>query len=52
MKEYSALFFVNLYSLWKRSSNKNLNGLESQYILKSSDFSDYADEQIKEIEIK
>ena len=41
---------------WALSSrmfaNENLNGLVRQYIPKSSDFSDYTDEQIKEIEIK
>ena len=50
--EYCDFFFANPYSPWERGSNENLNGLVRQYIPKSSDFSDYTDEQIKEIEIK
>ena len=50
--EYCDFFFANPYSPWERGSNENLNGLVRQYIPKSSDFSEYTDEQIKEIEIK
>jgi len=50
--EYCDFFFANPYSPWERGSNENLNGLIRQYIPKSSDFSEYTDEQIKQIEIK
>jgi len=50
--EYCDFFFANPHSPWERGSNENLNGLIRQYIPKSSDFSDYSDEQIKEIENK
>ena len=50
--EYCDFFFANPYSPWERGSNENVNGLVRQYIPKSSDFSDYTDEKIKEIEIK
>jgi IS30 family transposase len=50
--EYCDFFFANPYSPWERGSNENLNGLIRQYIPKSSDFSEYTDEQIKGIEIK
>jgi transposase, IS30 family len=50
--EYCDFFFANPYSPWERGSNENLNGLVRQYIPKSSDFTEYSDQQIKEIEIK
>ena len=50
--EYCDFFFANPYSPWERGSNENLNGLVRQYIPKSSDFTKYSDQQIKEIEIK
>ena len=50
--EYCDFFFANPYSPWERGSNENLNGLERQYIPKSSDFSVFSDERIKEIQTK
>lgn len=50
--EYCDFFFANPYSPWERGSNENLNGLIRQYIPKSSNFDNYTDEQIKEIETK
>ena len=50
--EYCDFFFANPYSPWERGSNENLNGLIRQYIPKKSDFNDYTDQQIKEIETK
>lgn len=50
--EYCDFFFANPYSPWERGSNENLNGLVRQYIPKSSDFSEYSEEQIKQIEMK
>jgi len=50
--EYCDFFFANPYSPWERGSNENLNGLVRQYIPKSSDFSVFSDERIKEIQTK
>ena len=50
--EYCDFFFANPYSPWERGSNENLNGLVRQYLPKKSDFNNYTDEQIKEIETK
>ena len=50
--EYCDFFFANPYSPWERGSNENLNGLVRQYIPKSSDFSIFSDEKIKEIQTK
>jgi len=50
--EYCDFFFANPYSPWERGSNENLNGLIRQYLPKKSDFNNYTEEQIKEIETK
>lgn len=50
--EYCDFYFANPYSPWERGSNENLNGLVRQYLPKKSDFNNYTDEQIKEIETK
>lgn len=49
---YCDFFFANPYSPWERGSNENLNGLIRQYIPKKSDFADFTEDQIKEIETK
>lgn len=50
--EYCDFFFANPYSPWERGSNENLNGLVRQYIPKSSDFSNYSEQRILEIQNK
>jgi len=50
--EYCDFYFANPYSPWERGSNENLNGLVRQYLPKKSDFNNYTEEQIKEIETK
>lgn len=50
--EYCDFFFANPYSPWERGSNENLNGLIRQYLPKKSDFNNYTEQQIKEIETK
>jgi IS30 family transposase len=50
--EYCDFYFANPYSPWERGSNENLNGLVRQYIPKSSDFSNYSEERILEIQNK
>lgn len=50
--EYCDFFFANPYSPWERGSNENLNGLIRQYIPKSSNFNDYSEQQIRDIESK
>jgi IS30 family transposase len=50
--EFCDFFFANPYSPWERGSNENLNGLIRQYLPKKSDFNNFTDEQIREIETK
>jgi len=50
--EYCDFFFANPYSPWERGSNENLNGLVRQYLPKKSDFNNFTDEHIREIETK
>jgi len=50
--EYCDFYFANPYSPWERGSNENLNGLVRQYLPKKSDFNNFTDEHIREIETK
>ena len=43
-------YFANPYSSWERGLNENTNGLIRQYIPKKSNFNDYSDENIAEIQ--
>lgn len=45
-------YFAHPYHSWERGSNENLNGLIRQYIPKKTEFNQYSDEDIKEIEYK
>ena len=50
--EYCNFYFANPYSPWERGSKENLNGLVRQYIHKRSDFSNYSENRILEIQNK
>lgn len=45
-------YFARPYHSWERGANENLNGLIRQYIPKKSDFEQYTDQQVQEIENK
>jgi len=45
-------YFARPYHSWERGTNENTNGLIRQYLPKKSNFDDYSDEDLAEIQLK
>ena len=46
----AAMYFARPYHSWERGTNENTNGLIRQYIPKKSNFDDYSDDDIADIQ--